>query len=208
MFLQRLIERNPRLLEAAIDLHQQGRIPPNTWVIDLDAIAENARVLSEEAGRLGLRTYVMGKQYARNPYVSAVALAQGLHKMVAVDVQCALLARRYGIPVGHMGHLNQIPRHLVPAMVAMRPEVIAVYNVEHARWIDEAAAALGVRQDLLIRVHAPGGSYIAPVSGLSGPADLRLHYLFDHAATALDEQYNPIDPATVRRDIDALLGTS
>ena len=47
MFLQRLIERNPRLLEAAIALHQQGRIPPNTWLIDLDAIAENARVLSE-----------------------------------------------------------------------------------------------------------------------------------------------------------------
>jgi hypothetical protein len=43
---------------------------------------------------------------------------------------------------------------------------------------------------------------------LSGPADVRLHYLFDHAATALDEQYNPIDPATVRRDIDALLSTS
>jgi predicted amino acid racemase len=419
MFLQRLIERNPRLLEAAIELHQKGSIPPNTWVIDLDAIAENARVLSEEARRLGLRTYVMGKQYARNPYVSAVALAQGLHKMVAVDVQCALLARRYGIPVGHMGHLNQIPRHLVPAMVAMRPEVITVYNVEHARWIDEAAAALGVRQDLLIRVHAPGDvffsgqeggipeeevvkvaraigtmrnvclvgvtsfpcvrynplpggppvelnpnlytvmravaalrelgveikqinapgntssltmsmlaehgathvepghgllgttpnhayleglperptytfiseishyvgdrayafggglftdlrrpgfpakalvgatwgeardnrvqffqdveqiidyhailypadrcrigdsavfgfrpqmqmtrSYIAPVSGLLGPAEVRLHYLFDHAATALDEHYNPVDPATVRRDIDALLGTS
>jgi predicted amino acid racemase len=49
-------------------------------------------------------------------------------------------------------------------------------------------------------------SYVAPVSGLSGSGDSRLHYLFDHAATALDEHYAPVDPATVRRDIDALLG--
>ncbi|MDB5058768.1 MAG: YhfX family PLP-dependent enzyme [Chloroflexi bacterium] len=156
MFLQRLIDRNPRLLEAAIELQQSGRIPPNTWVIDLDAVAENARLLAAEAKRLGLRTYVMSKQYARNPYVSVVALANGLNKMVAVDVQCSLLLRRYGIPVGHMGHLNQIPRHLVADMVAMRPEVITVYNAEHARWIDAAATAQGVRQDVLMRVIAPG----------------------------------------------------
>ena len=155
MFLQRLIERNPRLLETAIELHQSGRIPPNTWVIDLDAIAENAGLLAAEAKRLGLSTYVMSKQYGRNPYVSAVALANGLNKMVAVDVQCSLQLRRYGIPVGHMGHLNQIPRRLVGEMVAMRPEVITVYNAEHARWIDAAAAARGVRQDLLMRVIAP-----------------------------------------------------
>ncbi len=156
MFLQRLIERNPRLLEAAIELQQSGRIPPNTWVMDLDAIAENARILGAEAKRLGLATYVMSKEYSRNPYVSAVALANGLHKMVAVDVQCSLMARRYNLPVGHMGHLNQIPRHLVNDMVAMRPEVITIYNVEHARWIDAAAASQGLRQDVLIRVVAPG----------------------------------------------------
>src|SRR5947209_669761 len=165
MFLQRLIERNPRLLQAAIELHQTGRIPPNTWVIDLDAVAENARVLAAEARRLGLSTYVMGKQYGRNPYVSALALANGLNKMVAVDVQGALLSRRYGLPVGHMGHLNQIPRHLVPAMVAMRPEVITVYNAEHARWIDDAAAAQGLRQDLLIRVYAPGDIFFPGQEG-------------------------------------------
>jgi predicted amino acid racemase len=156
MYLQRLIERNSRLLEAAITLHQHGHIPPNTWIIDLDTIVENARVLAAEAKRLGLTTYLMSKQYARNPYVSALALANGLNKIVAVDVTCSLMARRYGLPVGHMGHLNQIPRHVVPEMVAMQPDVITVYNVEHARWIDSAAADQGVTQDLLIRVHAPG----------------------------------------------------
>ncbi len=51
-------------------------------------------------------------------------------------------------------------------------------------------------------------SYLAPVSGLSGNGQVKVHYLFDHAATALDERYNPVAPATVRRDIDALLSAS
>jgi predicted amino acid racemase len=155
MYLHRLIERNPRLMEAAIDLHQSGRIPPNTFVVDLDAIAENARILAAEARELGLTTYVMSKQYARNAYVNWVAVANGLYKIVAVDMPGALQLRRYDIPVGHIGHLNQIPRHLIPDAVAMRPDVITVYNLEHARWIDEAAREQGVTQHLLIRVYAP-----------------------------------------------------
>lgn len=156
MYLQRLIERNPSLLQAAIDLHQSGRIPPNTWVIDLDAIADNARHLATEARRLGLTTYLMSKQYARNPYVTWLALATGLNKTVAVDMPGAFQMRRYGIPVGHLGHLNQVPRHLIAQAVAMRPDVITVFNREHARWIDAAAADQGVVQELLIRVYDRG----------------------------------------------------
>jgi hypothetical protein len=48
-------------------------------------------------------------------------------------------------------------------------------------------------------------SYIAPVSGLSGGGEARVHYLFDHANTALDERYEPVDAAEVRRDIEGLL---
>lgn len=155
MYLQRLIERNPRLMESAITLHQSGRIPPNTWLIDLDAVAENARALSATARQLRLTTYLMSKQYGRNPYVSALALANGLHKIVAVDATCSLMAHRYGLPLGHIGHLNQIPRTQVPFMVSMRPEVITVYNIEHAHWVNSTAADLGIVQDLLIRVSAP-----------------------------------------------------
>jgi predicted amino acid racemase len=165
MYLQRLLDRNAALLEAALELHQSGRIPPNTWVVDLDTIAANARVLAAEARRLGLTTYVMTKQHARNPYITLLALANGLDKTVAVDMQCALLLRRYGAPVGHMGHLNQIPRHLIADAVAMRPDVITVYSVERARWIDDAARAQGVTQDLLIRVHAEGDVFFAGQEG-------------------------------------------
>jgi len=47
-------------------------------------------------------------------------------------------------------------------------------------------------------------SYIAPVSGVSS-GEAELHYLFDHVNTALDEWYDPVEPATVRADIDRLL---
>ncbi len=165
MFLHRLVERNPRLLEVALDLHQSGRIPPSTYVMDLDAIAHNARLLAGEARRLGLTTYVMSKQYARNPYVTMVALANGLDKMVAVDLPGALQMRRYGIPVGHIGHLNQVPRHQVKDAVGMRPDVITVYNVEHARWIDAEAGRQGVKQDLLIRVYSPDDLFFGGQEG-------------------------------------------
>ncbi len=172
MYLQRLIERNPRLMEAAVTLHQAGRVPANTWLIDLDTIAENASALAAEARRLGLTTYLMSKQYGRNPYVSALALANGLHKIVAVDATCALMAHRYGLPVGHMGHLNQIPRSMVPLLVAMRPEVITIYNIDHARWIDRAAADLGIVHELLMRVYAPNDIFFDGQEGGFGENDV------------------------------------
>ena len=172
MYLQPLLARNPALLETALELHQSGRIPPNTWVMDIDTVAANARALSAEARRLGLTTYLMTKQHARNPYVTLAALANGLDKTVAVDMQCALLLRRYGVPVGHIGHLNQTPRSLIADAVALRPDVMTVYDVERARWISEAAGAQGVTQDLLIRVHASGDLFFDGQEGGFDEADV------------------------------------
>jgi predicted amino acid racemase len=172
MYLHRLLERNPRLLETALELHQAGRIPPNTWVVDLDAVGHNARVLASTARRHGLTTYVMTKQHGRNPYVTGLALANGLDKTVAVDMQGALLLRRYGLPVGHLGHLNQVPRRHISDAVAMRPDVITVYSVERARWIDQAAGEHGVVQDLLIRVHAEGDLFFDGQEGGFAESDV------------------------------------
>jgi predicted amino acid racemase len=48
-------------------------------------------------------------------------------------------------------------------------------------------------------------SYIAPVSGIS-TGNVKLHYLFDTANTALDERFDPIESELVRQDIDHLVG--
>ena len=51
MFLDVLRRRNPRLIEQSIALHQGGRIPANSYVIDLDAVAANAGLLRAESDR-------------------------------------------------------------------------------------------------------------------------------------------------------------
>ncbi len=56
MLAQRMLETNPELIDAAIELHQLGALPANSFLFDLDAVAENARMQSAEAKRLGLTT--------------------------------------------------------------------------------------------------------------------------------------------------------
>jgi predicted amino acid racemase len=152
MFLDRIRQRNPRLIRAATALHQAGSIPANSWVIDLDVIAENASILAESARANGLKTYVMTKQHGRNPLVTRVAMARGLGAPVAVDVQCAKILHRHGIPIGHVGHLNQIPKHEMMDVVKMLPEVFTVFNFEKAQAVSEAAAQLGRVQAIMLRV--------------------------------------------------------
>lgn len=155
MLMQRVLERNAGMIDAAVELHQAGAVPANSWLLDLDAVAENARLIAEAAGSLGLTTYLMTKQISRNPIVTAVALSQGIDKTVAVDIHCAKLLHRYGLPVGHIGHLNQAPSHDVGRAVEMRPDLWTVYSVEAAARISEEAIARGLTQNLLLRVYRP-----------------------------------------------------
>lgn len=163
--LKRVAERNPGLVQAALKLHRDGVIPSNSWVIDLDAIAANADALANEARARGLTTYVMTKQYTRNPFVTHVAIRRGLHKAVAVDIHGARVMNRFEIPVGHIGHLNQVPWRDAETAVRLRPEVITVYSLENARVISEAARRLGVTQDLLVRPVAEDDVYFPGQEG-------------------------------------------
>lgn len=165
MLLERTMEKNPALIRAAVTLHQDGRVPAGSWLFDLDAVAHNARALAAEANRLGLGTYLMTKQIGRNPFVVALALRCGLQKTVAVDLQGARLLHRYRIPVGHIGHLNQIPRADLPAALEMRPDVVTVYSVQAACWIGEIAAAQGRTQDLLLQVFRPNDVFFPGQEG-------------------------------------------
>jgi len=165
LLLERVLEKNPAMVEVAVRLHQAGEVPAGSWLFDLDAIAHNATRIAAEARRLKLRTYVMTKQVGRNPMATAVALHHGLDKTVAVDIQCARLLHRYRIPVGHIGHLNQIPLHDIPVALAMRPEVITVYSVENARRISAAAGEMKRNQDLLMQIYAPEDIYFPGQEG-------------------------------------------
>jgi len=165
MLLERVLERNPAMAEAAVRLHQDGLVPTGSWLFDLDAIDANARAIATEARRLGLHTYFMTKQLARNPFVAGVGLNAGLEKTVAVDMRCARLLHRYRIPVGHIGHLNQIPMHEVQAALEMHPDYVTVYSVEAARRVSKAAKAVGRPQDLLLQIYAPDDVYFPGQEG-------------------------------------------
>jgi predicted amino acid racemase len=165
MFLQTIIDRNPALAETAIRLHQDGKIPPNSFVFDLDTVYSNACILAEGARRFGFRTYAMTKQHARNPFITQAALRGGMDSTVAVDVQCAQKLHRYHLPVGHVGHLNQIPMHEVGAILALDPEVFTVYSFEAARRVSQAAQDRGRTQRLLMRPYAPNDIFFTGQEG-------------------------------------------
>jgi predicted amino acid racemase len=152
LFLDSIAKRNPALIRAATQLHQEGIIPANTYVVDLAAIRHNASVTVAAARAAGVSLYFMSKHYNRNPLVAHTIVAQGIPSAVAVDVQGAMSLHRYGVPVGHVGHLVQIPKHAIQTVLKMRPEVMTVFSVAKARQVSEVAEQMGVVQDLLIRV--------------------------------------------------------
>lgn len=156
MFLKNVLRDNPKLLDAAVRLHQQGKLPPNTFVYDLDMASENAKHLARQAKAHGLKTYLMTKQFGRNPFVARAALDQGIDSTVAVELAGARILHRFGIPVGHIGHLTQIPRMEMAPALALKPEVVTVYSEEAARFVSDAACAAGVVQELLIKVVGEG----------------------------------------------------
>ena len=48
MFLDSLIRRNQRFVAAAVELHRDGHIPANAYVLDLDTVEANTSMFVEE----------------------------------------------------------------------------------------------------------------------------------------------------------------
>jgi len=152
VFLEVTQRRNPGLIDAAVTLHQSGLLPSNTILLDADAVGRNARILRGIADEVGLRLYFMLKQI-RNPQILDFILdSDRRNETVCVDPDDAKLIWNAGHGIGHVGHLVQIPAHQIPEILRMRPEVVTVFGVEKARQISEAAKALGIQQQLLLRV--------------------------------------------------------
>jgi len=156
MFLDKTKERNPELIKVALSLHSSGAIAPNTYVIDVDAVEKNAELLADAARDHGIELYMMTKQMGRNPVVAAKIAGAGIKKAVAVDPWEALTLARAGIGLGNVGNLVQIPTGMLQAILSYRPEVMTVFTVAKAREVSAAAAAVGIKQPLLLRVVAPG----------------------------------------------------
>ncbi|GEB53617.1 alanine racemase [Streptomyces cacaoi] len=176
MFLDSLLARNPQLAEAAAGLHDRGEIPPDTYVMDLDAVEENAALLAGEAERLGLGLWFVVKQFGRNPELIK-AVARSVPAFAAIDADEARTLHAAGARAGNLGHLVQIPRRALPELLALHPETVTVYDLANARAVSDEAQRLGRVQDVLVRIEgAPGSVYPGqeggvPLDGLDAFAD-------------------------------------
>lgn len=153
MFLDVLRRRNPQFIKAAMQLHQDGKIPANAYVLDLDTVEENARIFSGEAKRRDMKTFAMTKQVGRNSGFCRAVMRGGIDRAVAVDMACAIACDRAGLKTGHLGHLVQVPRHeAAMAARAMKPDYWTVFSDEKAAEAAAGAADAGRVQDLLARI--------------------------------------------------------
>lgn len=77
----------------------------------------------------------------------------------------ANIIHRFGLPLGHVGYLSNIPKHQVKRIVAMRPDVITVYSYEAAKAVSDAAKGLNIVQRLYVRVNKSGDEIFTGMVG-------------------------------------------
>lgn len=160
MFLDVLRRRNPAFILAAQALHRAGAIPANSYVIDLDAVTENARLIRAEADRLGLKVFAMTKQVSRQSGFVRAVMAGGIDRAVAVDMACARACHRAGLRIGHLGHLVQVPRgEAAMAACDLAPDYWTVFSDDKATEAADAARAAGREQAILARVQTAGDTF-------------------------------------------------
>jgi predicted amino acid racemase len=151
-----LARRNPGLVAAAAELHQSGVLPPDCYVADLDAIGQNATLVRDALARAGLEAFFEAKQFGRSPPICRLLVELGFERALAIDIEELHALDRQGIPIGHAGHLGQIPSGDVEDVVArIRPQFITVYSYEKAEQISLAAGRAGILQKLVLRVNGP-----------------------------------------------------
>lgn len=152
MFLDIVQKRNPELIQYALELHQNGSISPNTYVVDIDAVKNNSKAILEKSKSLDIGLYFMTKQFGRNPLISKAIAESGIKKAVAVDPWEAIHLNKIGIKIGHVGHLVQIPVKMIPQILSLDPEYVTVFSYENAKNISEVAVGMKRRQKIFLRI--------------------------------------------------------
>lgn len=152
MFMDVIKKRNPKLIQEAITLHQSEKILPDTYVLDLDVIRENAKKLIEMAKQNDIELFFMLKQIGRNPAIAKILVELGIENAVVVDFREAQVMMENNIPLGNVGHLVQIPQMLLKKIMMYGSKYLTVYSLEKLQIIDEIAQEIGIKQKVLLRV--------------------------------------------------------
>jgi len=165
-FLETTVARNPKLVEGAFDLHRDEKIPTDTYLVDLDTVKRNAKLISEASSKAGIRNYYMTKQFGRNPLICKVIVDSGIESAVAINLDETKILHRNGFKVDHVGHLIQIPSAEIDYVLRkVKPEIITVYSYEKATQIDHAARKIGIIQKIMLRPISSSDSFAPNAEG-------------------------------------------
>lgn len=166
MFLDLLLRKNSAFVETALSLHQKGKLPANSYVIDLDSVEQNARLFQTEAKKFGLTTLAMTKQVGRHSGFCEAIMRGGINKSVAVDVACAIACDRAGLRTGHIGHLVQVPTAEANYVAKkLQPEFWTVFSKDKAMEATTASLRAGRTQNLLARIQSSGDTFYPGYEG-------------------------------------------
>jgi len=152
MFLKMLENRNLALIDASCYLRKKNLILPDTYVLDLDTIIENAVHINKEAQKNNIELFYMTKQIGRNPLVAKKIAESGISHAVAVDYKEALLLQQHNLLIGHLGHLVQIPLSLLDGFITYGVKYITVYSIEELNRINDICKKNNIRQNVLIMI--------------------------------------------------------
>lgn len=145
-------QENPKLIETGVELHQSGKILPDTYLLDLDTVLANGKNMLEKAQKEKLELFFMLKQIGRNPLVAKELIKIGYKAAVVVDFKEALIMMENQIPLGNVGHLVQTPTHLLEKIMAYGTKYMTVYSLEKLQQINEVAKKLRIKQKILLKV--------------------------------------------------------
>lgn len=157
MFLEALEKQNPDLIKAALSLFKQGHLLPDTTVIDVDQLIENAQLMRQVANDYGIKLFAMTKQFGRNPKLAKILIEGcGFDGIVCVDFKEARLMAAHGLPIANVGHLVQPPTNMIPQLIAeIKPQVVTVYSLDKVKQISDAAVQAGREQGVLLKFYHP-----------------------------------------------------
>ncbi|HET6784903.1 MAG TPA: alanine racemase [Erysipelotrichaceae bacterium] len=152
MFLNKLLEENRELINQTRLLHVQGLVVPDTYVIDMDQLIDNAKAIKLKADELNIELYFMLKQLGHNPVIAKELMKIGYAGAVCVDFKEAEIMIQNNIPICNIGHLVQIPQYRIRKVMMYGVKYITVYTLEIVEEINRVAKELGIVQPLILRV--------------------------------------------------------
>ncbi len=155
MFTDKILKENKKLVDATFQLFQNGLFP-DTYILDLDTIIQNATAIYEKAKENGVKLFFMLKQIGRNPLVAKKLVEIGFEGAVCVDFKDAQVMKKNNIPISHMGHLVQIPNSMLEEFLDYGVGVVTVFSKEKLAKINEVCEKLGIVQNISRRVTFEG----------------------------------------------------